>query len=426
MSGKSGAEAIAFLESLAPSVIRLGLERIQAALEALGHPERRYPTVQVAGTNGKGSTCALLASALAAAGWRVGLYTSPHLARFGERIQVGGEPISDSMLEQRLQEVLERYPKAREPGELTYFELGTLAALWHFAQERVEVAVLETGLGGRLDATTASCPQVTALTPISMDHLDLLGHTLSAIAGEKAGILKPKVPAVVARQAPEVMEVLERTARELGAPLWLEGRDFALEPEGQGLLYRGMSARAPGLRLGLRGAHQRQNAALALACLELLGPLGLPVSPQALRRGLAEVHWPGRLEELPGLRPEVVLDGAHNPAGAEVLAAALEELYPRRPVHLVFGVLADKDYRQMMGLLFPRCASVQLTPVASPRSLAPPRYLEEAGALCPTVRACASVEEALARARAEAGDGLVVCAGSLYLVGQLRRLLTGS
>lgn len=380
--------------------------------------------LHVAGTNGKGSTCAFAASCLRQAGYRVGLYTSPHLLRVNERFQVDGEEISDELLGRRILEVLERHPPALErPSPLTYFELGTVVALWHFAQEKVDVAVLETGLGGRLDATAAVTPSVAAITSISLDHTEHLGHTLAAIAREKAGIMKPGVPAVSSRQDDEALRVLEATARELEVPLWLEGRDFALEPEtggSPGLSYRGPRRTVRGLRLSLVGPHQLQNAAVALAALDQLEAQGVRLTDAHREVGLATTRWPGRVQAIAGT-PTVVLDGAHNPAGASALRAALDSVYADRRVHLVFGVLADKDWRPMLRALFPRCASAHLAPVDSPRNLPPASYLEEALLLCRSTRAHLSAHAALAAALAEAGpEDLVVCAGSLYLIGQLR------
>lgn len=416
------AQAVQFLSSLPPSTIKLGLERIQQALAALSHPEAAYPAVHVAGTNGKGSTCAFVASCLHQQGLRVGLYTSPHLFRINERIQVGGRPIGDDLLGRRVLEVLERYPRRDErPFPLTYFELGTLVALWHFQQEQVDVAVLETGLGGRLDATNCARPAVTAITPISFDHLELLGHTLDAIAREKAGICKPGVPCVVSRQPEEAMRAIQAVASAAGAPLWLEGSDFELSPD---LRYRGRAWSLDGLTLSLRGAHQRQNAAVALACLEALAGSGpAAVSAANARAGLAAARWPGRLEELPG-DPPIVLDGAHNPGAMDALCAALPALYPGRRLHAVFGVLADKDLAPMAERLFPSCASLHLCPLPSPRSLPPSAYAAKARALCPQVAEHGSVEEALdgARQQARGGGGLVLATGSLVLVGAVRAL----
>ncbi len=419
-------EALDFLARLNPSVIKPGLERMLVALEALGHPERRFRSLHVAGTNGKGSTCAFASTALSAAGHRVGLYTSPHLERVTERFQVDGAEIPRELLGRRILEVLERYPEAAgTPAPLTYFEFGTAVAFWHFAQEGVEVAVLETGLGGRLDATNTVAPLVTAITPISFDHMEYLGHTLRAIAGEKAGILKPGVPVAVSRQEPEALDTITHVAGQVGAPMLLEGRDFTLE-EGAGgaLAYRGPRWSLDGLSLSLRGPHQRQNASVALAALEQLDARGLTVPAAASKAGLATARWPGRLEEV-GRQPIVLLDGAHNPGGVAVLLASLNALYPGRRIHAVFGVVADKDRAPMMRALFPRCASVHLTPLDTPRSLAPERYREEARALCADVRAHANLDDALAGATALAMEGdVVLCTGSLFLVGAARARLS--
>jgi dihydrofolate synthase/folylpolyglutamate synthase len=422
---RTPAEALEFFSRLSPSSIKLGLERVEETLEALGHPERRYPALHVAGTNGKGSTCAFSSAALHAAGHRVGLYTSPHLVRVNERIRVDGVEISDEVFGQRILEVLERHPAAAT--SLTYFEFGTVVAFWHFAREAVDVAVVEVGLGGRLDATRACQPLVTAITPVSFDHMEYLGNTLGAIAGEKAGILKPGVPVVVSRQEPEALAAIERVAGEVGSPLLLEGRDFSLEarPDGR-LAYEGTGLSLEGLTPGLRGEHQRQNAAVAIACLALLSTCGVPVSPEALRAGIAGARWPGRLEELGG-SPPVLLDGAHNPAGVQVLLAGLRSLYPGRKVHCVFGVVADKDRAPMLRALLPSCTSVHLTPLDTPRSLPPERYLDEARALCADVCAWPSLDAALAGARARAAPGdVILCTGSLFLVGSVRARLGGN
>ena len=435
-------EALAFLESLAPSGVRLGLDRVYAALRAVRNPERDFPAVHVAGTNGKGSTCAFAATCLATQGYRVGLYTSPHLVRVNERIKVNGRDIPDETLGRRILEVLELYPEAAAtPAPLTYFELGTLVALWHFSREKVDVAVLETGLGGRLDATTAARPVVTAVTPLSFDHMDYLGHTLAAIAGEKAGIFKAGVPAVSSRQPPEALEVLERVAREVGARLYLEGRDFAFEPEpGEGTrtyAYRGMRTKVPKLWPGLSGEHQIQNAAVALACLELLEDRGLPISQASARDGLAATEWPGRLEVVDG-RPPLLLDGAHNPAGAAALAAALDDLRPLLaggseqppvPLVLVWAAMADKDVVGTIAAVARSTAlhgaTVVCTAPALPRALAPDALAAawtRAGVPRLAVRTAPSPTAALDAALA-LGHGAVVVAGSLYLVGAVRSRL---
>lgn len=428
MLPRTPGEALAFLQGLPPSTIKLGLERVAEALASLGNPERRYPAIHVAGTNGKGSVCAFSDACLRAAGHRVGLYTSPHLVRMNERIRVDGREIDDETFGRRVLEVLERYPRASEsPFPLTYFELGTVVAFWHFAQEQVDVAVIETGLGGRLDATTCCAPWVTAVTSISFDHMELLGDTLPAIAGEKAGIFKAGVPALSVEQPPGVLEVFQRVTDERVTSLRLEGRDFSLERDAEGRLqYRGLARSCADVTVSLQGEHQRHNAALAIACLELLHARGLEVPEAAIREGLAHARWPGRLEEIPG-SPLLVLDGAHNPGGVDALTRALNDRYRGRRVHAVFGVLADKSWRAMMDVLFPRCASVTLVQLQNPRALPLDQAAGAAKTLNGDVTVVASIEEALASAKRRAqGDDLVLCAGSLVLIGAVKALLERS
>ncbi len=415
------AEALAFLHSRSPSTVVLGLERMRAALAELGHPEVRVPAVHVAGTNGKGSTCAMVDAVLRAAGFRVGLYTSPHLIRFNERIRLGGVDIDDAELGQRLLHVLQHAPTA---STLTYFELGTLVAFWHFAEEGVDFAVLETGLGGRLDATATCVPRATAVTALGLDHTELLGDSLAAIAREKAGIFRAGVQAVVARQPEEAARVLVDEAARVRAPLSREGVDFAVTEEAGALVFRNGARRLGGLRLGLAGAHQQQNAAVALALLDVLAEGGVSIPDAARVSGLREVQWPGRLEEVPGA-PLLVLDGAHNPAGVQVLRAALSSRYPGRRVHLIFGAVADKDVRRMLAGLLPGMATVTLSPLQTPRGLPPSAYVGDAQALCPAVRVAESPAAALHAARAAAApEDIVLAAGSLYLVGALKAHLS--
>ncbi len=404
-------EGLAHLASRSPSSIKMGLDRVEAALARLGNPQRRVPALHVAGTNGKGSTCAIAAACLGTR-YRTGLYTSPHLERVNERFRIGDEELDDETLGRRVAELV---ATLGADHDLTYFELGTLVAFLHFAEAGVELAVLETGLGGRLDATTACAPRVTCITPIDLDHQEYLGHTLGAIAREKAGIVKPGVPLVTSGQAPEALQVLEAAA----PGLWLEGRDF----EASRTRYRGRTWDLDGLSLPLAGAHQAQNLAVALASLEALAGQGFGLEAEAVRQGVARTRWPGRLERFPG-SPEVVLDGAHNPAGVRALLAALDDDFPRAPVHLVFGVFADKDSEAMMRALFPRATSVHLTALASPRSRPPADYVAFAQALCPRVSVHARALEALDAARVAAESGaIVVVAGSLLLVGEVRPAL---
>jgi dihydrofolate synthase/folylpolyglutamate synthase len=416
-------EALAYLAAQPPSTIRLGLDRVRAALAALGNPETSLPALHIAGTNGKGSTCAIAASCLQAQGYRVGLYTSPHLELINERIKVQGADISDEVLGQRVLDVVNALPGGLE---LTYFELGTVVALAHFAKERVDIAVLETGLGGRLDATTASRPVVTAITPVSIDHTEYLGHTVRQIANEKAGIIKPGIPVVLGRQEPSALEAIEKAAQAAGSPVRLLGRDFDFEPESptkNTFRYRGARTRVFGLEVPLKGPHQIQNAAVAFACLEWLEDRGFAITQENARAGLRQVRWPGRLEELPG-DPLVVLDGAHNLGGIEALVKALKSEYPGRGIHLVLGVMGDKDYRSMLKLLLPNVSSAKLVPVPSTRSWNPQIALDTARSANPRCEVVESLSAGISQAKALCGgNDLVLISGSLHLVGEARTLL---
>lgn len=417
------AEVVALLGRLAMFGMSPGLERTRRALSALGNPERAFPALHVAGSNGKGSTCAFAAAALSAAGNRVGVYTSPHLESLTERIAVGGAPISEERFARAVTDVLAACPWGAEgDGRLTYFELVTAAAFLVFAEERVDVAVLETGLGGRLDATTCCEPEATAITPLSLEHVEVLGPTLAHIAREKAGIVKEGVPCVTAAQPDEALAELRKACDALEAPLLLEGRDFGWE---DARTLNGVNRIYDIEKLGLLGPHQRTNAAVAVAGLEALESRGVRVGAAAVVRGLADARWPGRLEVVRE-RPLVVLDGAHNAAGAQALAASLRALWPGRRVHLVFGVLADKDAASMLRTLLPLVASVELVRPASPRALDPATLLDLARSLTPYASADAAPAPATERALARATpNDVVLVAGSLYLVGEVRRSLRG-
>ena len=397
-----------YLQTLQPLAMRFGLERMERALAALGHPERRYPVLHVAGTNGKGSTCAMAATALRHAGHRVGLYTSPHLVRFNERIAVDGAAIDDARLAAGIEVVLRACPwheAGREDERLTYFEFATLLGLVEFAVRAVTAAVVEVGLGGRWDATNAiAAPAVTAVARIGLDHTQLLGNTVEEIAREKAGIFKPGVPAVVHGDQPGgVLEVLRAEAARRGTPFTVAAASW----DGP---------------IGLPGPHQRANAGLAAAALRALAGRGVPVGEDDIARGVACAAWPGRLEEVAG----VVLDGAHNPQGAAALAEALPVLYPGRPVELVFGVLSDKDHAGMLAALRPAVRRIHVLAPQTPRARAAPEVQALARSLGIEAHVHGGLEEALACAWRAASDGALVCiAGSLYLVGEARQRLGG-
>jgi len=404
---------LARLDGLRTLGVEFGLERIVRALQMLGAPERRLPAIQIAGTNGKGSTAAMTEAILRAAGLRTGLFTSPHLSRFTERIRIDGIEADGDRLA-----ALDRAVEATGVP-LTYFEVSTVLGFLLMAEAGVEIAVLETGLGGRLDAVTACHPLATAVTSIAFDHMDYLGTTLAAIAREKAGIIKPGVPVLIGRLPAEAEAEIERVARERGAPLRRLGRDFH-EPAG-----------AP----ALGGAHQRGNAAIAIALAEeACRRLGRPLPPETVRQGLASVRWPGRLERI---APDLLLDCAHNPEGAAALAAALAAAgapVASGPRALVLSVVGDKDVDGVLAPLLAAPASAGgFGAVYATRShnrrARPPAELVEAIARHTTrtprtVTAVADPLDAVAQARRLVASqdlpGLVVVAGSIFLIGEVR------
>ncbi len=394
------AELLARLELAAGALgVEMGLDRVRRALARLGDPQRRYPTVQIAGTNGKGSTAAMAEAILRAAGLRTGLYTSPHLARFTERIRVSGrEADGDRLAALDLQ--------VQGCGErLTYFEIATVLGFLTFAEAGVDVAVLETGLGGRLDAVTCCEPLATAITSIGIDHTEYLGPTLADIAREKAGILKPGVPCFVGRVPSEAAAVIRARAAEVGAPLrWLDA-DLA----------------APDAHVGLAGPHQTDNAALAVALAEAVAArLGRPLEASAIAAGLGGVRWPGRLERL---GDDLWVDCAHNAQGARALAAALPGVAGGRPVTLLMSVARDKDLDAMLAALAPVARRLVATANDSPRALPAADLAARARVCFADATAIADPEAALAAARA--GGGVVVVCGSMFLVGPLRARVLG-
>lgn len=399
--------------------IKLGLENIQALLARLGHPERSFSIIHVAGSNGKGSVCATLAEILHQGGYATGRYTSPHLHSFTERIQINGQPISEG----RVAELTEEIRAAAEGIAATFFEFTTALALLYFARNQVDWVVLEVGMGGRLDATNAVSPQLCLITPICLDHAEHLGSDLAAIAGEKAGIIKPGVPVVIGRQPPAALQVLLARAAKLQAPVILLGRDLQTSSQGDRWSYQGRSWQLRGLVAGLLGAHQLDNLALAVAALEQLqAASGLPLAEAALRRGLARVRWPGRLEWWQEGR-EVLLDGAHNEGGARVLAAFLQTL-GCRGIHWVVGLKGDKRPADLLNPLLPLVTALYCTipPVDAAVPAAQLVALGSAAGL--PASAYPDTESALADALAARGEGeIVLVAGSLFLVAAAREAL---
>jgi dihydrofolate synthase/folylpolyglutamate synthase len=414
---------------------RPGTEVVTALLDRMGNPQDAFPCVLVAGTNGKGSTAAFLASILRRAGLRTGLYTSPHLVRFEERIAVDGEMIPPedlaritTLIRGHVEEMVARRGEDFRPS---FFETATAMALRHFKDRRVDAAVLEVGLGGRLDATSVVDAVTCLFAPIDLDHQEFLGNDIRSIAREKAGILKRGSRALTAPQAPEAMEALREAAAERGAAL-LEAEKIWQVLEGEKGTVTLAPRAGPGRRLenlvlSLRGRHQRMNALLAVAAATGLPGIGERISDEAIRSGLAGTRWPGRCE-VAGESPTLLLDGAHNPASARALRQFLLESYDpaERKVVMIFGAMQDKDLDGIMEILLPCARRVILARAETPRA-ADPAVLETlARRHHPSVVRAPDLRSALDSARSEAGPGGVVCVtGSLYLVGDVKTILEG-
>jgi dihydrofolate synthase/folylpolyglutamate synthase len=434
-------ETLDYLFGLQRFGIKLGLENITTLLELLGNPHRAFPSVHIAGSNGKGSTAAFLESILRQSGLRTGLYTSPHLVDFGERIRISGKAIPPRRIGELTEEVrahvkeMERrgcfHPEGgtpagrsgREPEQatMTFFEFTTAMMFRYFHQEKVDVAVVETGLGGRLDATNVVDPLASLITTISKEHAQYLGGTLLEIAGEKAGIIKPGRPLLTSTSQGRVAALFEKRCGELKAPFLLWGRDFqARELEPGVIHFHGRRHDWSNLRLGLAGSHQTRNAGLALAAAEVLIEAGFRVEEKHIRRGLAETRWPGRLELIEG-RTRILLDGAHNPGATETLKKALETGYPRRRLVVILGIMADKEISAMMRDLVPPADLLFLTKAQNERAASMDLLEAESSSYEKPCRKFASVAEALDEALLQAGkEDLILVTGSLYIVGEAR------
>ena len=406
-------DAIQFLHGLTLFGSQFGLERPRKLAALIGNPQDGLRFIHVAGTNGKGSTCAMLEGIYRAVGLRVGLYTSPHLVRFSERIQVNRQPVPDAdvaRLVEKLRHEISRAGNAAAPDAITFFEFVTVMALMHFAEQQCDLVIWETGLGGRLDATNIVTPLASVITNIQFDHELWLGDTLVKIAAEKAGIIKPGVPVITGVDDAGALAVIQETARQNNSPL----TRVTVED----------TRRAPldEIKLPLLGSHQQSNATLALATVGVLQPQ-LRVGDDAIRTGLSQVRWPGRMQcvELSGGR-KLLLDGAHNAAGAATLSATLAEHFPGAKPALILGALADKDCRSLCDTLAPPAHRVWCVPVASERTAAAAVIADHCRRANPQaeVAACPTLAEAL---RAAADEPFLVIAGSLYLIGEAMELL---
>jgi len=411
------------LAGLSQAGMRMGLPRMRAFLAWLGNPHLAYPTIHIGGTNGKGSVCRIAGAMLEAQGYKVGITTSPHLQEVNERIRIGATPIPDAAFtrlieridhERRAWAAKELPPDERYP--LTYFEFLIAAAFLHFAEERVDIGVIEVGMGGRLDATNVLTPLVTAIVTVGLDHTEHLGPDHASIAGEKAGILKRDVPVVLGPLTHEAMAVARSVAVERGAPISTFGEDFHASGAPSAFDYRGGGRAREGLRLSLSGDHQVVNAAVALRIVDLLPP-ALAVGEDAVRAGLVAARNRGRLE---WLAPDLLVDGAHNPDGASVLANYLARLPRDCPRTLLLGGGTDKDVRSVAWTLAPQVDRVYTTACDHAKARSPGDVAAELEGLPVPVRPAGALAEALPLARAD--GGLVIVAGSLYLVGAVRDL----
>jgi dihydrofolate synthase/folylpolyglutamate synthase len=403
----------AYLDSFDKFGIHLGLERIQQLLDALGNPHQQIPVIHVAGTNGKGSVCAFLLSILQEAGYRVGRYTSPHLIDWRERITINGEWISDRDLLEALQQVESAINPEFPP---TQFEVITAAMWWYFAKQKVDIAILETGLGGRLDATNVcDRPLVSVITSIGLDHCQQLGNTLGAIASEKAGIIKSKCPVVIAENHAEAIAALQAKVIECEAPVtWVS----AAKPTTTGAIYQGFEYPLP-----LLGNHQLINSAVAIATIQSLRNQGWEISDEVMRQGLANTQWSGRLQwvefNLDGKSHKILIDGAHNVAAAEYLRQFVDEAFPHRRKRWVVGILNTKDQAGILKALLDPEDLLFPVPVPSVATTSPQDLAQIASSMVKVKpHPYASLNLGLAAAFEDQQNDLVILCGSLYLVGE--------
>jgi dihydrofolate synthase/folylpolyglutamate synthase len=390
------------------------LDRMFALMDALGNPQNAYPVIHVAGTKGKGSVSALCASGLQAAGYKVGLYTSPHLLDYCERIQVNGEPISHASMVELVEQIK---PAVAKISKLTTFEITTALGFLAFAKQGCNAAVIEVGLGGRLDATNVVTPKVSVITSLSYDHMAVLGDTLAKIAGEKAGIIKPGVPVVSSPQKDEALDVIFHAAKEKGASLTLVGRDVKFEPLSSSLDGQSFRIQNSEFRIPLLGVHQLENAAVAYAALKASG---IPISDDAIQKGFSQVKWRARFE-IARRDPPVIFDSAHNQDSFAKLRQTLEEYFPARQVYLIFGASEDKNIPGMFAEMKPKIKRLIVTRADHPRALEVEKILRlaeqagvEAEAVCP-------VEAALRRALelSENDGSIVLSAGSMFVTAEV-------
>ncbi len=401
--------------------IVLGLSTIRNILNGLENPQRRFSTIHIAGTNGKGSVAATLSAVLQSAGYKVGLFTSPHLVRFNERICIDNRPVSDAQVVSAYGAIRRIPSEKREP---TFFELSTAMAFYTFDQKKVDWAVVETGMGGRLDATNIIKPKLSIITNVSLEHRMYLGNTIAQIAVEKGGIIKYRVPVITGVTQKKAISVLHSTAESKSAPFYRRGEAFRVKRHPDGTFtYYGMDATWKGLKKALLGAHQVENAALVLAACELLNRKKAGISLPAIQEGLLTARWPGRLE-IAGSAPLLILDGAHNFIAARTLKRYLADHLSDRNITMVIGILDDKPYRSMLQSLLPGCKRVIVTRANIDRALPPETLYAVARNMVPDTATIPNVAEAVKVAlKTTLPKDAVVVAGSLYVVGEAKAYL---
>ena len=421
MGGEPYDKALSYLYDLQKYGIKFGLSSTSNLLARLGNPHKNLKAVHIAGTNGKGSTAAMLSAVLTRIGMQVGLYTSPHLVRFNERFRINDQDVNDRGIMDvflRVKEVVDE----REPP--TFFEMTTAMALCLFAERGVDWAILEVGMGGRLDATNVIQPQITIINNVGFDHQEFLGFTLGRIAREKAGIIKQGVPLITAVKQPVALAVIKERCSALAAPCYRVGQQIKVRTRGKQLFsYRGLTWRLDNLQLPLAGRHQLFNAATALGALEVLEQLGrLHPTKEHVQEGLSKTRWPGRLEWF-SEDPPVLLDGAHNNAGIVSLRKALQEEYTYKRLIIVLGIMADKDLWGMLHRLAPLADRIILTRPRYERAAEPESLREMAGEFANRTELIRSVRQALKRAMTMAtSEDLVVVTGSLYFIGEVKEI----
>jgi dihydrofolate synthase/folylpolyglutamate synthase len=423
-SRKGYSQSLHYLYSLQKFGMVFGLTQVTRILEVLGNPHEEIEAIHIGGTNGKGSTAAMMASILEREGYRVGLYTSPHLIHFTERIKVNGVEIEEEEVAILTESMKERIEASGITPSFTFFDFTTAMALLYFSQKRVDLAILEVGLGGRLDSTNVVNPLLSIITNVTKDHEEILGKSLLKIAGEKAGIVKEGRPLITAAIQPRVLQLFSKICREKNAPFYRVGKEFRYEPfEEKGFHYEGIHRKLWSLHLNLPGLHQIMNATTALAAMEILEDLGYPVSTEAMIGGLKEVHWPGRLEMV-RVSPRVVLDGAHNPAGARALRESLEKEFRYHRLILLFGIMKDKDMKSILQTLAPLANHIILSKPHVERASSPDLLLEALGGNGKKAEVIEDLLPAIEKGLSLTHPEDLLCiTGSLYTVGEARDYL---